>query len=317
MIILTPFQKTLCNTLQNGLPIVTRPFAEIACQLNSDESTVISETKKLFELRLFRRISVTVNYRALGKTSALVAAHVEESQLPSVVAGVNDLVGVSHNYLRDHYYNLWFTLQAASQTQIERVIAKLAAGSGIAFYALPAIQTFKLDVRFDAESDGKSLLPCEQNVLATECTEHEAALLSEEETAVLRKLQQNLEIVPEPFPDALPVILNLFEKGVIRRMAVVVDYRRLGFAANAMFVCAVEEERMTDVGRRLAELNNVSHCYRRSPFPGWSYNLFGMMHGRDMAYLENIVGDFTSAQKIRHYALLRTLQEFKKKPVNV
>jgi DNA-binding Lrp family transcriptional regulator len=313
---LTSFQKKLCNVLQNGLPVAARPFDEIAKQLGSDETAVIAETKKLIEAGIVRRISVTFNYRALGKESALVAAHIEESQLPSVAAAVNELVGVSHNYLRDHYYNLWFTLQAASEEQIELIVDKLSADSGFDFHSLPAIQTFKLDVRFDAESDGKSLLPCDESILAIECIE-KLVPLTNEEKVILKTLQHNLEIVSEPFPNALPVIQGLFDKGLIRRIAAVVDYHTLGFNANAMFACAVEDEHITEVGQQLAALNNVSHCYQRRTFPGWPYNLFAMMHGRSMEQLEQIVNDFTSNQKIQHFVLLKTLKEFKKKPVGI
>ena len=314
---LTPFQKKLCNALQNGPLATARPFEEIAKILGSDEAAVISETRKLIEIGIIRRITATINYRAMGKTSSLVTAHVDEQQLPSVVAAVNLLFGVSHNYLRDHYYNVWFTLQAASDEQIESIVGKLSTDSGIEFYSLPVVQTFKLDVHFDAESDGQSLLSCKEKIVPAEGTE---VLLNSHETAIIKKIQQNLEIVPEPFawdPDSLKIIQSLIEKGVIRHIAAVVDYRKLGFNANAMFACMVEDERVTEVGRQLAESNNVSHCYQRTTFPGWPYNLFGMMHGHSMEQREKIADDFTSHHKIRHFALLKTLKEFKKEPVKV
>jgi DNA-binding Lrp family transcriptional regulator len=314
---LAPFQKKLCNALQNGLPIVARPFAEIARQLESDEAMVISETKKLIELGIIRRISATFNYRALGRVSTLAAAHVEESRIDSVAAAINELVGVSHNYLRDHYYNLWFTLQAASDEQIELILSKLSSDTDTQFNSLPAVHTFKLDVRFDAESDGTSLLDCNENIGAEDMQE---VTLDRDQKATLIRLQHNLEIVGEPFGsncDFINVIKSLFDKGVIRRIAAVTDYRKLGFEANAMFACMVEDQRVADVGRQLASSNNISHCYQRKTFPGWPFNLFAMMHGRSIKQLEQVVDDFKSCQKIRHFALLTTVKEFKKKPVPI
>lgn len=317
------FQKKLCNALQNGLPIVARPFAHIAEQLGCDEAAAIAETKNLITIGVIRRISAAINYRILGRVSALVAGHVEEQKLDSVVAAVNRLEGVSHNYLRDHFYNLWFTLQSDSESQAASILAGLSADAATAFHWLPAIRTFKLDVRFDAESDGTSLLPCEEMPATAESKESTVVCLREDEKAIITQLQKNMKIVPEPFAltqnsaENLPIIQNLIDKGVIRRIAAVVNYRELGFFANAMFVCVVEDQRVEEVGGRLAASNNVSHCYQRKTFQGWPYTLFGMMHGKSMEQLEQVAAAFCSQEKITQFALLKTVREFKKKPVSI
>ncbi|MCX5635051.1 MAG: hypothetical protein NTW55_04305 [Planctomycetota bacterium] len=327
---MTKLQGRLCNLLQKGLPICSNPFAQIAKEIGCDEDTVLKQTSELKKTGVIRRITAIINHRALGMAGTLVAAHIPQDNLLDVAKAVNAIENVSHNYLRKHYYNMWFTLQAKSDNQIEEILLNLSARFKIDFYSLPAERIFKLDVRFDAESGGKSLLSCEGKILATpstslrtvsmsnrEDTEKTEIHLNKEEKATLSKLQQNLEIVSEPFPNALQAIQSLFDKSVIRRIAAVVDYHKLGFMANAMFACAVEDNRIAEVGRQLAASNNVSHCYQRKTFPGWPYNLFAMMHGRDMEQLEKIVDDFTSHQKIRHFALLKTVKEFKKKPVNI
>ncbi len=314
---LTKLQGRLCNLLQKGLPICSSPFNEIAKELHSDEDTVLKQTSELKKTGVIRRITAIINHRTLGMAGTLATSHIPEENLQKVIQAVNAIEGVSHNYLRKHYYNLWFTLQAKSVKQIEKTLSNLSTRFNLNFYSLPVERIFKLDVRFDAESGGKSLLPCEGRILAAENTEKTEIQLNKEEKAILSKLQQNLEIVSDPFPNSLQVIQNLIRKGVIRRIATVVDHRKLGFAANAMFVCLVEDEHIAEVGRQLAVSNNVSHCYQRKTFPGWPYNLFGMMHGRDMEQLEKIVDDFTSHQKIRQFALLKTVKEFKKKQVNI
>ena len=297
-------------------PLATeRPFYEIAKMLGSDEAGVISETKTLIEIGIVRRISATINYKALGNVSSLVTAHVEESQISSAAAAVNRLFGVSHNYLREHYYNLWFTLQAASYEQIDTEIQKLRADTGLEFHSLPAVKTFKLDVHFDAESDGKSLLSCDEKLLPAEGAD---IVLNNREKEIIKKLQHSIQIVPRPFTsDELLIITELIDKGVIRHISAVVDYRKLGFNANAMFACATEQERIAEAGKAFSALNNVSHCYQRKTFGGWPYNLFGMMHGQSMEQLESIIEDFTSAQKIKQFAILKTLKEFKKEPVKI
>ena len=147
---LTPLQKRLCNILQEGLPVCPRPFAEIAKLLDSTERIILREIRELKRKGLIRRLGAVINYRALGKVSTLVTSHVPDEDVPEVTAVINSLPGVSHNYLRKHHYNLWFTLQANSQAEIETTLLELSSRFGTEFYNLPVEQSFKLDVRFDA-----------------------------------------------------------------------------------------------------------------------------------------------------------------------
>ena len=155
---LSAFDKRLCNELQIGLPIAERPFAIIARILKSNENEVIKRTRTLVKLGVIRRLGVSINWRAIGKASTLVAAHVEQEDLKKVVSAVNKLQGVSHNYLREHHYNLWFTLRADSQKDIDAILKRLSKRFGAAFNSLPVERVFKLDARFDAASNGKRLL---------------------------------------------------------------------------------------------------------------------------------------------------------------
>jgi len=317
---LTKFQKQLCNALQKGLPICWQPFAEMAKDLHSDEAKVLQQTRQLKDLGIIRRISAIVNHRALGLTSTLVAAHVPEQNLPEIVEAVNNLDGVSHNYCRGHYYNLWFTLQAKTPEQIRDTLLNIGGRFGVDFHSLPVKQVFKLDVKFDAESQGQALL---QQIQKT--PEAESVELNENEKLILSKLQDDLEIVEEPFAllcdeglmkeDVLKTIAELIDKGVIRRIAAVVDYRKLGFAANVLFTVEVPRERIVSAGKKLARFAVVSHCYERETFEGWPYNLFAMMHSQSMGQIQHVINKFTEAEQIKSFQLLPTAAEFKKQPV--
>jgi DNA-binding Lrp family transcriptional regulator len=317
---LTKFQKQLCNALQKGLPICWRPFAEMAKELHSDEIKVLQQTRQLKDLGLIRRINAIVNHRALGLTSTLVAAHVPEQNLPEVVEAVNSLENVSHNYCRGHYYNLWFTLQAKTPEQIRDTLLNIGGCFGVDFHSLPVKRVFKLDVKFDAESQGQALL---QQIQKT--PEAEPVELNKNEKLILSKLQNNLEIVEEPFAflcdeglakeNVLKITAELIDKGVIRRIAAVVDYRKLGFVANVLFAGEVPQERIVSAGKKLARFAVVSHCYERQTFEGWPYNLFAMMHGRSMGQIQRVINKFTEAEKIKSFQLLPTAAEFKKQPV--
>jgi len=317
---LTKLQKQLCNALQEGLPICSRPFDDLAKYLDSDEETVLREIKELKRAGVIRRICALINYRALGKSSTLVAAHIPQESLQEVTEAVNALRGVSHNYLRSHYYNLWFTLQAEFTEQIEVILSKLSGRLGIDFYSLPVERAFKLDVRFDAESESQPLVQDVEQPPKGETVE-----LSENQKRILSKLQDELDLTGEPFDflcseglgkqEVLRIIAELIDKGVIRRVAAVLDHRKLGFVANILFACEVPQDRIVEAGKRLARFGIVSHCYERKTFRDWPYNLFAMMHGRSMGEIQHVINKFVEAEKIDSFELLPTAAELKKQPV--
>lgn len=317
---LSGFQKRLCNVLQEGLPICARPFAEIAKALDSDEAEVLKQTAELKNIGVIRRISALVNHRALGMKSTLVAAHVTEEVFREVAEAVNSLQGVSHNYQRNHHYNLWFTLQRPTHAEINVTLTQLSSRSGVEFHSLPVKRVFKLAVRFDAESDGQELLRGPQKAPKQEPVE-----LSKEQEQILTRLQRDLPLSENAFDflcgpglrreRVLAIISELKEKGVIRRIGAVVDYRKLGFVANVLFAAAVERDAVVEAGRRLARFGVVSHCYQRQTFEGWPYNLFAMMHGRNMAQIQRVIDKFTAAQDVDSFQLLPTISELKKQPV--
>jgi len=315
---LTKFQKQLCNALQEGLPICSRPFDDLAKFLNTDERKVLQGIKELKKVGVIRRICALINYRALGKTSTLVAAHIPQENLQEVTEAVNFLRGVSHNYLRSHYYNLWFTLQAESAEQIGLTLSNLSGRLGINFYSLPVKRAFKLDVRFDTEGQLLS-----QDV--EQPPKGEIVELDENQKRILSKLQDELDLTGEPFDflcsevlekeEVLRVITELIDKGVIRRIAAVLDHRKLGFVANVLFACEVPRDKIVEAGKRLARFGIVSHCYERKTFGDWPYNLFAMMHGRSMGEIQHVINKFVEAEKIDSFELLPTAAELKKQPV--
>ena len=316
---LTKLQEKLCNLLQEGLPICERPYAGLAKFLNIDETTVLQQTVELKNGGIIRRISPLINYRALGMAGTLVTAHIPEENLQEVVEAVNALENVSHNYLRKHYHNLWFTLQGQSPEQIKAAVAGLSDRFGIDFYSLPVKRVFKLNVRFDIENGGQLSGDIEQ------MPQTQKVKLDEKEKQILSKLQDELEVTEKPFDflcregleteEVLRIIQGLFDKGVIRRIAAVVDHRRLGFTANVLFCCEVPKNRIIEAGKRLARFGLVSHCYQRETVKDWPYNLFAMMHGRSMGEIQHVINKFIEAEKIDSFEILPTAKELKKQPV--
>jgi DNA-binding Lrp family transcriptional regulator len=325
---LTKLQKQLCNALQDGLPICPKPYDDLAKYLNNNEETILQEIRELKESGVIRRICALINSRALGLTGTLVAAHIPEENLQEVAEAVNSLENVSHNYLREHYYNLWFTLQAESPEQIEVTVSNLSGRFGIDFYSLPVERVFKLDVRFDVEGEGQLAGDIGQ------IPETKAVKLNKTEKQILSKLEADLDVISEPF-DFLPastsergecsegletegvlrIIQGLIDKGAIRRIAAIVDHRKLGFVVNVLFCSRVPEGRIVEAGEALARFGAVSHCYERETIKDWPYNLYAMMHGKSMGEIQHLINKFTKSEGIDSFELLPTAAELKKQPV--
>jgi DNA-binding Lrp family transcriptional regulator len=324
---LSAFDKRLCNQLQTGLPIAERPFEIIARILKTSEAKVLERTRALVKLGVIRRLGVSINWRAIGKASTLVAAHIEQEDLKKVVSAVNKLRGVSHNYLREHHYNLWFTLRADSQKGLETILKKLSKRFGVAFNSLPVVQVFKLDARFDAASNGKRLLPAtaKRSEAGSSVFSPPSSVLSplcSIDERILAGLQEGLKVVKRPFNfiskdkfeiyDGLLHIADMTYSGVINRLGAIVNHNKLGFTANAMFVCKTNKSRAIEIGEKLAALGIVSHCYQRKPFKGWPFNIFAMMHGSDTGDIRKVVERFVKKEEIKSFAVLPTAEKLKK-----
>jgi siroheme decarboxylase len=316
---LSAFDKRLCNQLQIGLPIAERPFAIISRIIKSSENKVIQHTRQLIKLGIIRRLGVSINWRAIGKASALVTAHIEQKDLKKVIPAVNKLHGVSHNYLREHYYNLWFTLRADSQKELNAILKKLSKRFNTSFNSLPVVRTFKLDARFDAASGGKRLLS-ESGRQRTE--DRGRRTISKLDEQILNGLQGGLKAVKRPFNfigndsfenyDALLHIAEMIQSGVINRLGAMVNHNKIGFTANAMFACKAKKSQMIKIGENLAAVKIVSHCYERKIFKGWPFNIFAMMHGSDMAVIKKVVEKFIKKEGIKSFAILPTAEKLKK-----
>lgn len=141
----------LLERLQTALPLCPRPYANLGEELGLSEEEVLARLQVLKNSGLIRRIGANFNSRALGWHSTLCAASVPEELLENFSQEVNKLPGVTHNYLRQHKYNVWFTLIGQNQEEVEREIARLSAICGVKILNLPARKIFKLKVKFSPE----------------------------------------------------------------------------------------------------------------------------------------------------------------------
>jgi DNA-binding Lrp family transcriptional regulator len=248
---------------------------------------------------------------------------VRPDRLDAAAQVVNAHPGVSHNYERSHEFNLWFTVAVPSGSDLSWAVDRLHEMAGAeSTRLLPTLRLFKIGVQFDLE--GTSGL--ERSEAAYSDARRPAAGadgLRSLDIAVIRELQEDLPLVPQPYApmaaqvgiaeeEFLAVAHRLKAQGYMRRMAAVLRHREVGFRANAMGVWVVPAERADDVGQIMGSFTGVSHCYLRPTYPDWPYSIFTMVHGQNAKDCQEIIDAIAHATGVGEYALLYSTKEYKK-----
>ena len=143
--------KRLLDIIQTGFPLVPRPYASLGQQLGITEEEALNRVRRMKTNKVIRRIGANFQSAKLGFRSTLCAAKVPETQLDSFVAEVNSPPGVTHNYLRNHAYNIWFTLIGPSWENVCATLEEITRRTGIAVLNLPAARLYKIRVDFQME----------------------------------------------------------------------------------------------------------------------------------------------------------------------
>ncbi|MDH3519808.1 MAG: hypothetical protein OEM49_05065 [Myxococcales bacterium] len=308
--------NALMRAIQTNVPFAERPFARLGAELGLGEDEVLEQLRTWCESGVLREISAVLEGGALGYDSALVAGSVPASRLDAVVAVVNGHPTVTHNYLRDHAYNLWFTLAVPHEMGLDATLELLARETGVrSFHALRRSHVFKIGVNFDPETLRN------QSALAPTAAVEPLAL-SENAVRQLRALQTPLPMLARPFEslaedagvsaDALLAFAQRHLGGAIRRYVGTLRHRKLGVRENGMVVWRVPEADIPRVGLQLARAPEVSHCYARNPIEGFPYTLYSMTHGPDRQSCHELAARLACETGIGDYAVLFSEREFKK-----
>ena len=318
---LDEFNKELLNEIQWTFPLVTRPFDAIAKKFDTTSETIKENLKNLKEIGVLRQLSAIFDTRKLGYTSSLVAMEIEHDKLDYVASQINRHPGVSHNYERDHQFNLWFTLAVPPGADLNDELEKFNVLKGIKkVRMLPTLQLFKIGVKLDLVDDKKhDIAPTEEKKEIKNITFEP----TEQDKNFIRELQKDMEIIDEPF---VKVAKNLgiteyevFAKmkhyediGVMRRFAAILRHRQVGFTANGMIVWKVPEDRITSVGETLGSFPQVSHCYERPTYDDWPYNVFSMIHCKTHDEAHDVAKTIQDQINVNEYKILFSSREFKK-----
>jgi len=312
-------QDELLYQMQNAFPLTQRPFEEIAKVLGSTEKEVLETVQRLKEEKIIRQTSAIFDTKRLGYQSSLVAFKVDADKVDEAAEIINAHPGVSHNYLRNHDYNIWFTMavEPDSRFGLEKTIDILKEQTGAEdAIVLPTLKMFKISVKMD--TTGKRAKKEKVKRAA-----HKEIALTDEHIAVIKALQKDIEVVSEPFKQITEELGMRYERlfeiahelkdaGVMRRFATILNHRRAGFGANAMSVWAVPEEKGEEIGRQLAEFSAVSHCYLRPSYPNWPYNLFAMVHAKTQDECDTLIAEMAEETGMKEYGKLYSTVEFKK-----
>lgn len=141
--------RRILNEIQSRFPIEVRPYQVLAERLGLDEDEIIQRVRRLKDEGIIRRIGGNFNSRALGYTSTLCAAAVPDDKMEVFCIAVNNQPGITHNYQRDHHYNVWFTLIAPSSADIREILGEITRQTGVNdLISLPAEKIFKIKVDF-------------------------------------------------------------------------------------------------------------------------------------------------------------------------
>jgi DNA-binding Lrp family transcriptional regulator len=315
--------RQLLNLMQGSFVLTERPFAHVATAAGLEESEVLERVRYLLDKRIIREITPIFDTRALGYSSMLVAAKVDPEYPHRAAQVINSHPGVTHNYLRNHDFNLWFTIACERDSKLGLggtldVLQELTGAESIR--QLPTLKLFKIRMDLEMEKGTDALSAAGE---AVEPLELDPIELSDEDVETIRATQGPMPVISEPYAPAaerlgVPVsevlgrLESLRERGGLRRVAAILYHRRAGFSANGMGVWQVPEGEELEVGRRMAAYRGISHCYQRPTYPDWPYSIFTMAHGRSKEECDAILDSIAESTGITGRATLYSSTEFKK-----
>jgi DNA-binding Lrp family transcriptional regulator len=315
--------RKLLNLMQGSFPIAPRPYQHVASLAAIPAQEAMDRVQRLLDKRIIRQVTPIFDTRALGYSSMLVAAKVDPEHPHRAAKVINEHPGVSHNYLRNHEFNLWFTLatEPDSKLGLDGTLDALAREAGAASVRqLPTLKLFKIRMDLEMEGDTRALSSAAE---VKEPVELEPQPYDDFDIAVIRALQGDMPVIEEPYAPAaarlglaqerlLDHLAGMQERGLLRRVAAILYHRRAGFSANGMGVWKVPDEQIFEIGCRMAAVRGVSHCYQRPTYADWPYSVFTMAHGRSKEECDAVLDAIAEMTGIEERATLYSSTEFKK-----
>jgi siroheme decarboxylase len=320
---LDELDKRILNLMQGSFPLAPRPYAHVAGLAEVEEDEVMGRVRRLLAERIIRQVTPIFDTRVLGYDSMLVAAKVDAENPHRAAKVVNSHPGVSHNYLRNHDFNMWFTIATEPDSKLGLqgtldVLQELTGAESVR--QLPTLKLFKIRMDLEMEKGTRDLAAAG---VAQDPIEPDPIEVSDLDVAVIRALQGDMPVIPEPYAPAaaevgisqeelLAHLEGMRERKALRRVAAILFHRRAGFSANGMGVWNVPEERIMEVAPLMASFRGISHCYQRPTYEDWHYSVFTMAHGRSKEECDAILDSIAEETGIEDRRTLYSSTEFKK-----
>ena len=361
VILMNDLNQKLLAIIQDGFPLVERPYLRLAEMLNCDggkdagekcanlvvtEQKVFDEVEKMRASGVIRRIGGVYDSKKLGFISRLCAGkvltsendfsaeHHAQTPMEKFAAVVNDEPAITHNYIRSHEYNVWFTVIAENESAIQAVVDRVCSQTDLHdVHVLTATKKYKINT-----------------VMGKGTNRHSEDRRTEESSNFLRTLSEADKFRIHIACDDIPHTLTPFKDwGVscdelhedlatkrMRRFGAILRHQDAGFPCNAMVCFCLDERPKTSVGsesneklaesrhsdnRRLEESSKikslakkhfVSHCYERPSFKSFPYNLYAMMHAQTPEELDGFIKESVALLDNPEYVVLHSLKELKK-----
>jgi DNA-binding Lrp family transcriptional regulator len=261
---------------------------------------------------IIRAFGPVFDVHKLGYGSTLIAAGVENDYIAGLAAAMMDITEITHNYLRDHTFNIWFTISARTAGIMENITGWVRRFPGVLrVLNLPAVEVYKVNAVF-----GDTMPAPHPSKPGTGFRS-----LNDDEKTMVRYFQDRFTIEENPFERAanslhmsesriINTINSWLDEGVIRRFGARLDHRSAGYTANCLV--AWKGGDIDSLGRLFASMPRVSHCYRRKPCEEFPYELYTMVHASSERELEDLLFRMTSLAPKTGYITLKTLKELKK-----
>ena len=281
---------------QSSFPIEERPFRTVGATLDITEDEALDRVTRLRETGIFRRFGPVLNPPVIG-SSTLAAVKAPEGQFEEIADVINSYRQVNHNYARDHEWNMWFVVTAASRDKRDQILTEIEERTGCTALVLPMHTDYYIDLEFpvvNTDRFARESLESRTDASATRISEDAVGDLSRFEANLLVEIQDGFPLTKTPYrdvaraiesdvEDVLTAIERLQENGCIKRIGCIVNHVVTGFDANCMVVWNVPDEKLDEWGERVGAVPYVTLCYHRPRRPDleWPYNLFTMIHGRD------------------------------------
>ena len=306
-------QKIL-EIIQDGFPLEERPYAALGRRLGISEDVAFEHVEDLRKSGVIRRLGGIYDSRRLGYISRLCAGVVPEGNLDSFAVAVDKISSITHNYIRSHAYNVWFTVIARSEAEIQETVRGLEAETALHdAHVLSASRMFKINTVMKAATNVTDQIADKPVSDKLDSKVAEPFVPDATDRRRINLLCQDIPHTKTPFSDLgidIAEIREDLDREIMRRFGAVLRHQQAGFDANAMVCFAVKDA--DSAGKALAENPHVSHCYERAPFEGFPYNVYAMFHATSVEDLRAAVDESVALLGNPDHVELTSLKELKK-----